>query len=949
MAANRWSPLLNRLRHIVRPPTEGEANDGQLLTAYARGDRPEAFEQLVRRHSRMVFGVCRRILADPHNAEDAFQATFLVLARKARSVAWRDSIGGWLYGVACRTSWKARTSALRRQRREQVVAKMARDAGAPEPPADPLHPMLDEEINRLPEKYRLPIVFCYLEGRSNEEAAQRMRCSSGAVKMRLLRARDLLRCRLERRGVALSAAALAAALEEASAAAPEALIGMTLQAAAALAAGPTAGGAASTSALVLMQGVIGDMMYLKIKLAFALLLALAVIGVGSHFFPPGPVTQASAPPAELVPAKQEEAVEAVEEPPANPKTTTIKLPALAEEKTAPWGKDVEGLSCRIVVPAEVVPGQPIRAIIEVRNQSKQMRFLDKRLYPQNTDRAKPLSIRGPDGKPIRQSSESTWGLTLLGGTTPQLSDYAPLAPGETWRVEVVDLRDLYSFGRETEFGWLCTDALRRAGKYEFGFTYDCQKCPEQSKIGKQVVKRGGADVVEDVYEKPTKEQLAGSFAGALQAAPVTLTVRPLKPEDLTVHEWGVFTVFGDGKLANINRKAEWGTLPTDFYRQFPHQRLVWAPAGWDKPIDYFYTKQPNLQVEVIVKFREGAPVVWWPAAASPTGDHGRSRPGDAPPGTAVEGQVFKSLRWLVWLGEGARPSGNPFLEWSEVHDFDFGPNTPEWIKQARIPGAAHVSTEGTPIGGHGDVARLESERFIYYDGMVPAPDYLRCIKVTDEAVTVRNTAKFPVGQVFVMDRRATRKNHDRALAYRAEAIPVSGEVTIDLKPLDRSTDVAGSVRQALIGAGLFAPEADSILKIWTKDLLEADGLTAFFLLPQKEYDAMLPLEVTPRPAQPPVRVGIVHYPRFENGPRLRERVAQLIRDLDSPEFEKRDAAFRELSEMGPWAVGPIQEALAKKPSLDITHRLEALLQDADASAWLKQTVAPAPEKTGRMK
>jgi hypothetical protein len=225
--------------------------------------------------------------------------------------------------------------------------------------------------------------------------------------------------------------------------------------------------------------------------------------------------------------------------------------------------------------------------------------------------------------------------------------------------------------------------------------------------------------------------------------------------------------------------------------------------------------------------------------------------------------------------------------------------------------------------------------------MVPAPDYLRCVAVTADTLTVRNTGSFPVPQLFVVDRRAERTAKGPAFACRTEAIPPGAEVAIPLKPLERPADLAASVRQALIDAGMFGPEADSILKIWSKDLLEAEGMTAFFLLPQKEYDSMLPLELTPKPAKPPVRVGIVHHPRFEVGPQLRERVARLLKEMDSAEFEVRERAHRDLAAMGPWAVGALREALANKPSLETAKRLEALLQEADASVWLKETTGKA--------
>jgi hypothetical protein len=150
----------------------------------------------------------------------------------------------------------------------------------------------------------------------------------------------------------------------------------------------------------------------------------------------------------------------------------------------------------------------------------------------------------------------------------------------------------------------------------------------------------------------------------------------------------------------------------------------------------------------------------------------------------------------------------------------------------------------------------------------------------------------------------------------------------------------------LLDAGLFEAEADSLLKIWQKEFFETDGLTLFYLIPQVEYDRMLPLEVCPRPTAAPVRVGIALHPHFENGPKVRERVAALVKQLDAKDFATRDAATRALEQMGPWAVPQLEEAMAEKPSLEVARRLEKLLSQADAGQWLRQ-VAPAAKPAAK--
>src|SRR5262249_9287871 len=162
--AGRFNELLEHLHR-----TGGGLTDGQLLGRFLSSRNEAAFAALVRRHGPMVLGVCRRILGDFHDAEDAFQATFLVLARKAASVVKRESLGNWLYGVAYRTALQARVTNARRRARERPM----RDMPHPElPPAEPQdwRPLLDRELSRLPEKYRAAIVLCDLEGRTRREA-----------------------------------------------------------------------------------------------------------------------------------------------------------------------------------------------------------------------------------------------------------------------------------------------------------------------------------------------------------------------------------------------------------------------------------------------------------------------------------------------------------------------------------------------------------------------------------------------------------------------------------------------------------------------------------------------------------------------------------------------------------------------------------------------------------
>jgi RNA polymerase sigma factor (sigma-70 family) len=186
------------------------STDKQLLNHYVRGRDSAAFCDLVARHGPAVNRICRGVLRNAHEAEDAFQATFLLLALKAPQIRDPDALGGWLRGVAYRVAIRARRQAARRREHERARAQLSRDqpAMAPEEPSRELREVVGDELTRLPEDYRLPIVLCYLDGLTHQEAARRLDWPIGTVKVRLVRGRRMLRERLKRRGVALGAGLL---------------------------------------------------------------------------------------------------------------------------------------------------------------------------------------------------------------------------------------------------------------------------------------------------------------------------------------------------------------------------------------------------------------------------------------------------------------------------------------------------------------------------------------------------------------------------------------------------------------------------------------------------------------------------------------------------------------------------------------------------------------------
>jgi RNA polymerase sigma factor (sigma-70 family) len=233
----------------------------------------------------MVWGVCRRVLRNHHDAEDAFQATFLVLIRKAASIASSELLANWLYGVARQTALKARATAAKRCRRERQVTEMPEPAAAEQDLWSDLLPMLDEELSRLPDKYRAVIVLCDLEGKTRKQAARQLGVPEGTVASRMATARRMLAKRLARYGLAVSGGALAAVISQqaASAGVPPSVVSATIKAATLVVAGQaTAMGAVSLKVAALTEGVLKTMLLTKLKVAMAvvLLAALGFCGVG---------------------------------------------------------------------------------------------------------------------------------------------------------------------------------------------------------------------------------------------------------------------------------------------------------------------------------------------------------------------------------------------------------------------------------------------------------------------------------------------------------------------------------------------------------------------------------------------------------------------------------------------------------------------------------------------
>lgn len=278
------SKLIEQLRRSVPFEQEPVRSDAQLLDCFVRRHDVGALEALVRRHAALVWRVCLRVLRQPQDAEDAFQATFVVLVRKAGSIRPRHSVGAWLYGVARQTALNVRTARARRHMRERSLTDVPEPTAAAPQPSPELHALLDQQLARLPEKYRTVLLLCDLAGKTKREVAQQLGVPEGTVASRFARGRALLAKRLAAKAAGLCSGALAAALagDPVSASAPPALLASTIHAVMHIAAGQSAAGLVSAEVAALSEGTVKAMLLTKLKTVAGLLLGVCfLVGAGA--------------------------------------------------------------------------------------------------------------------------------------------------------------------------------------------------------------------------------------------------------------------------------------------------------------------------------------------------------------------------------------------------------------------------------------------------------------------------------------------------------------------------------------------------------------------------------------------------------------------------------------------------------------------------------------------
>jgi RNA polymerase sigma factor (sigma-70 family) len=309
MTASPLAKVVRGLRQATFRHSAPAAADAELLRRFLRSRDEAAFEALVHRHGAMVLGVCRRVLRNVHDAEDAFQATFLVLVRRAASVRPANMLGNWLYGVAQRTAMQARRNITRRRDKER--AALPCPSATAEDSAE-LAATIDQELARLPDKLRGAVVLCDLEGRTRRDVARSLGLAEGTVASRLARGRVLLARRLRRRGVAPASGALAALVaREACAGVPAALVRATVQAA-------TGKAAAAATVTLLTEGVLRTMLLTRLRnvLAVVIVATLTLTGLGML---PGTATVSSQ--SQATPAQPD----SKPAPPARPTTVKIQV------------------------------------------------------------------------------------------------------------------------------------------------------------------------------------------------------------------------------------------------------------------------------------------------------------------------------------------------------------------------------------------------------------------------------------------------------------------------------------------------------------------------------------------------------------------------------------------------------------------------------------------------
>jgi hypothetical protein len=385
---------------------------------------------------------------------------------------------------------------------------------------------------------------------------------------------------------------------------------------------------------------------------------------------------------------------------------------------------------------------------------------------------------------------------------------------------------------------------------------------------------------------------------------------------LVVHEWGVWRVHDDMQLANADMRATWNELPSFMYgqtstRDFP--KYLDRPTRVKKPVLFFHAPLA-MQVEVRVDFPGGIPAVWWPATYNPAyhddGFRGVER-------TTPE-KPAKYLEWKLHLQKPIVQGTVP----QEVKPVD----QKHWIKTLRDVDCDDVYA---PVGELNSA--MEHERFVYYDGLLPAVKALS-IKVEKEKARLTNQAKYAVFDIWVIDKRNTQQPRIGRLPRLDAGAAQDVELTAT-KGDGWAEDAGKTLTTQLKEAGLNQDEAASLTTIWAPEFFHSPCVTLLYRLPQEEYDRLLPLSVKPQPEKI-VRVGLIQQIPFDS--EFADRIAKLVKQLDDDAFARREAAQQELTQLGAVGFGYLRRLQPTITAPEPKRRVEQLLEKYDAEHSIKK-------------
>jgi hypothetical protein len=391
------------------------------------------------------------------------------------------------------------------------------------------------------------------------------------------------------------------------------------------------------------------------------------------------------------------------------------------------------------------------------------------------------------------------------------------------------------------------------------------------------------------------------FFAATSANAVGTEPAPQIGKGLKVHEWGVFRVNDDADFANADLRAEWDDLPTFVYGQIKG-RVV--PQHWGaveirfRPIIFFHGAEPAL-IRVRVDFPGGMAGVWCPATEIP-----------AVEGFAKQPKIGGSLEWNLGIKQVPTDWQPKMLA---------PPDVPEkhWLSRIRKVKSDELFARFGP--NNNDVER---ERFIFYDGLFPQRRWLK-IAVEKDRVSLTNSLSHAVFDVTIVDRRGAGIRIGRVVKLESGA--TMKEVPFTEEDASRfSSEASESLVKQLVAAGLFEDESRSLVDLWKKQMFETPGLNVFYRLPQDQYDALMPLKVTPKP-ESLVRVGLIFHGHLE--PDFADRVLELVKQLDARKFADRDAAMKKIVAIGPAALVQLQRLRERRDlSVEVRERIDGLVK-----------------------